>query len=446
MDAMRKAQSVWAELATLQPTPDVLWAHPAAGLALRVFGHLRRADQRRPWILDTSVVALAAAAAPPDLLADDAAGSGSTRWVGAGLPIAVVLAVAAVLVVPLWWRRRAPTTAFVASVPSCLVLWSLGLGPTAAFVVFIALFNLSLHGRPRRIFWALLLTVVGWVLVVVFLYPVNGPAGFLVMSIGTGVGAVALGLTFRLRRLYLSALHDRAVQLEIERDQRVQLTAATERSRVAREMHDIVGHNLTIMVNLADGAAVLVTQDPARTARALELIGDTGRQAMRELRRVLDVLRESSEQDMPLSPPPGLHDLDTLIDRVRSAGVPVTYRTAGPVDELDSGLQLATFRIVQEALTNTLKHAGTGASADVLIGIDDGRLQVRVTDTGSPGEETPSTVPRQNDSGHGLVGIRHRAALYDGTVVTGPREDGPGWIVEVRVDLTAPTTSGKLAP
>lgn len=446
MDDSKKAHSAWVGVPPPQPTPDVLWAHPVTALVLRALSYLRTVDRRRSWILDTGVVALAAAAAPPDLLSYGPTGSGSTRWVGAGLPIAVVLAIAAVLVVPLWWRRRAPAAVFVASVPSCLVLWSLGLGPTAAFVMLIALFNLSLHGSPRQIFWALLTTVVGWVLVVLFVYPVNGPAGFLVLSIGTGVGAVALGLTFRLRRLYLSALHEQAERLQIERDQRVQLTAATERSRISREMHDIVGHNLTIMVNLADGAAVLATQDPARTGQALGLIGDTGRQAMRELRRVLDVLRESSEQDMPLSPLPGLHDLATLFDRVRAAGLPVTYRTAGPVDELESGLQLTTFRIVQEALTNTLKHAGAGASAEILVGIDGGRLLVRVTDTGSHSDEVPSTVARGNDSGHGLVGIRHRAALYDGTVVTGHREDGPGWIVEVRLNLSSPATSGKYAP
>lgn len=445
MNDMRKAHSPRAEVAAPSPALDALWTHPATGLLLRGLGHLRTVDRRRPWILDTGVVALAVAAAPPDLLADDPDGAGSTRWVGAGLPIAVVLAVAVVLVLPLWWRRRAPTVAFVASVPSCLVLWSLGLGPAAAFMVFIALFNLALHGPPRRIFWTLLPTTVGWIVVVVFLYPVNGPVGFLILSIGTGVGAVALGLTFRLRRLYLSALREQAAQLEIERDQRQQLTAAAERSRVAREMHDIVGHNLTIMVNLADGAAVLITQDPTRTTQALELIGDTGRQAMRELRRVLDVLRESSEEDTPLSPPPGLHDLGALLARVRSAGLPVTYRTVGPVDKLESGVQLTAFRIVQEALTNTLKHAGAGASADVLIAIDDGRLQVRVTDTGSPTKGLTSTVPHANDSGHGLVGIRHRAALYDGTVVAGPREDGPGWIVEVRVGLASPTTSGECA-
>jgi signal transduction histidine kinase len=363
--------------------------------------------------------------------------------VGGGLPIGVVLAVAAVLVVPLWWRRRAPVAVFAVSAAVCPVLWSLGLGPAAAAVLLIALYNLALHGSPRAICWALPVTVVAWVLIVVLLVPVAGPAAFLVLSIGTGVGAVALGLTFRIRRLYLSALRDRA---EMERDQRVRLTAAAERSRIAREMHDIVGHNLSVMVNLADGAAVLTTLDPGRTEQALRLIGDTGRQALGELRRLLGVLRESPErEDTPRSPQPGVRDLETLLGRVRAAGLPVAYRTVGPVEELSSGLQLTVFRVVQEALTNTLKHVGPGATADVTVAVEDSRLRVRITDTGSdtgsPSRE-PSAAPRR-DTGHGLVGIRQRAALYDGTVAVGPRDDGRGWIVEVLLDPSAPATFGE---
>jgi signal transduction histidine kinase len=411
-------------------------------LLLGVLSRLREADRRRPWLLDTAVVVLAAAAAPPDLLVHSP-GHPVSRPVGGGLPIGVVLAVAAVLVVPLWWRRRAPVAVFAVSAAVCPVLWSLGLGPAAAAVLLIALYNLALHGSPRAICWALPVTVVAWVLIVVLLVPVAGPAAFLVLSIGTGVGAVALGLTFRIRRLYLSALRDRA---EMERDQRVRLTAAAERSRIAREMHDIVGHNLSVMVNLADGAAVLTTLDPGRTEQALRLIGDTGRQALGELRRLLGVLRESPErEDTPRSPQPGVRDLETLLGRVRAAGLPVAYRTVGPVEELSSGLQLTVFRVVQEALTNTLKHVGPGATADVTVAVEDSRLRVRITDTGSdtgsPSRE-PSAAPRR-DTGHGLVGIRQRAALYDGTVAVGPRDDGRGWIVEVLLDPSAPATFGE---
>ncbi|WP_405859869.1 sensor histidine kinase [Streptomyces sp. NBC_01515] len=426
------------------PGSDAVWAHPLMRRLLRVLGRLRAADRRRPWLLDTTVVVLLAAAAPPDLLVHSP-GHPVSRPVGAGLPVGVVLAVAAVLVVPLWWRRRHPAAVYGVCLLVCPVMWSLGLGPAAAAVLLIALFDLALHAAPRAICRALPVTVAGWVLIVVTVVPVAGPVAFLILSVGTGVGAVALGLTLRISRLYLSALRDRAARLEVERDQRVRLTAAAERSRIAREMHDIVGHNLSVMVNLADGAAVLTTRDPARTEQALHLIGDTGRQAMDELRRVLGVLRESPErEDTSRSPQPGVSDLDTLFDRVRAAGLPVAYRTVGPVDALGRGVQLTVFRVVQEALTNTLKHVGPGATAEVTLTVEDSRLRVRVTDTGSPGRER-STAPRK-DAGHGLVGIRQRAALYGGTVTLGPRADGRGWIVEVLLDLSAPATFGEPAP
>ncbi|MEU1160519.1 histidine kinase [Streptomyces sp. NPDC005921] len=413
---------------------------------LGMLSRLRAVDQRRPWLLDTVVVVLVAAAAPPDLLVHSP-GHPVSRPVGADLPVGVVLGIAAVLVVPLWWRRRAPAAVYACCLVVCPVMWSLGLGPAAALVLLVALFDLALHASPRAICWALPVTVAGWVLLVVTVIPAASPVAFLVLSLGTGVGAVALGLTVRISGLYLSALRDRAARLEVERDQRVRLTAAAERSRIAREMHDIVGHNLSVMVNLADGAAVLTTRDPARTEQALHLIGDTGRQAMDELRRVLGVLRESPESEddgTPRSPQPGVADLEPLLDRVRAAGLPVAYRTVGPVDELGRGVQLTVFRVVQEALTNTLKHVGPGAKADVLLAVEDKRLRVRITDTGSLSRKPPTA--RRKDSGHGLVGIRQRAALYDGTVTIGPRDDGQGWIVEVLFDPSASATSGESAP
>ncbi|KPI06676.1 integral membrane sensor signal transduction histidine kinase [Actinobacteria bacterium OK074] len=422
---------------------------------LRELGRLRAVDRRRPWLLDSAVVVLAAAAAPPDLLLHSP-GHPVSRPVGGGLPVGVVLGIAAVLVVPLWWRRRAPAAVFGVIVPVCLVLWSLGVGPAAAAVLLVALYNLALHGSPRAVGRALPVTVVGWTAVVVAVIPVASPVTFLMLSVGTGVGAVALGLTLRIGRLYLAALRDRAARLEVERDQRVRLTAAAERSRIAREMHDIVGHNLSVMVNLADGAAVLTTRDPQRTGQALELIGDTGRQAMDELRRVLGVLRESTGASegtslvTSRSPQPGVRDLEILLDRVRAAGLPVAYRTVGPVAGLGRGVQLTVFRVVQEALTNTLKHVGPGATAEVTVAVEDGRLRVRVTDTGPPSRDRAansradtgrSDSGRSSDSGHGLVGIRQRAALYDGTALLGPRADGPGWIVEVLLDPSAPGES-----
>jgi signal transduction histidine kinase len=251
--------------------------------------------------------------------------------------------------------------------------------------------------------------------------------------LSTATAALALGLMVRIRRAQLAGLRERAARLEIERDQRSRLATATERTRVAREMHDIVGHNLSVIITLADAGAYATDIAPARGKEALQLIGDTGRQALSELRRVLGVLRETTDGSPTgpeLSPQPGIADIDALCAKVRAAGLEVVYRTSGDVDALDHGVQLTVYRIVQEALTNTLKHADTDTRVHLAILVRDDGLTIRVQDTG------PATSPGPpNEEGHGLVGMRERAALYGGTVSAGPAVGG-GWSIEAVLDLT----------
>ena len=219
------------------------------------------------------------------------------------------------------------------------------------------------------------------------------------------------------------------------------------RSRVAREMHDIVGHNLSVMVSLADGAAILAANRGERSTDALRILADTGRQAMSELRRVLGVLREAQDEERTLSPQPGIRDLDPLMARVRAAGLPVAYRTVGGLDSLGDGVQLTVYRIVQESLTNALKHAGTSAAAEVDITAEAGEVRIRVVDTGIPpgAPPPPKAAAHEHASGHGLVGIRQRAAMYGGTVIIGPRDTGYGWVVDVVLEAApAPEASGEL--
>jgi signal transduction histidine kinase len=255
-------------------------------------------------------------------------------------------------------------------------------------------------------------------------------ASFFLLS--TATAALAVGLMIRTRRAQLAGLRERAARLEIERDQRSRLAAATERTRVAREMHDIVGHNLAVIITLADAGAYAMDVAPERGKEALQLIGDTGRTALGVLRRVLGVLREAS--DVPsmvpeLSPQPGVTDIEALCDGVRSAGLEVVYRTVGEVDALDRGMQLTVYRILQEALTNTLKHAGVGTRVKLSVIVEDARLVVLVRDNGPAGHPGP-----WNAEGHGLVGMRERAALYGGNVSAGPASGG-GWVVEATLDL-----------
>ncbi|WP_167409496.1 sensor histidine kinase [Streptomyces africanus] len=403
---------------------------------------LRHADRTRPWVLDTAVVVLVFLMfCLPDLIhggVDDGDSPPRFRLAFTHLPVAGMLALQAGLVLPLLWRRRKPEVAFGVIAAVFVLQWSLGAALRADVALFVALYSLALHGRLRQLPWACAVMAGAMVLVAVRASSVVSVWDALFFLLSTATAALALGMMVRIRRAQLAGLRERAARLEIERDQRSRLATATERTRVAREMHDIVGHNLSVIITLADAGAYATDIQPARGKEALQLIGDTGRQALGELRRVLGVLREAADgpPDGPeLSPQPGIADLEALCAKVRAAGLEVLYRTSGDVDALDSGVQLTVYRIVQEALTNTMKHAADDARVRLAVAVTDTRLSIRVQDTGPA---TPSGPP--NEEGHGLVGMRERAALYGGTVSAGPT-DGGGWSVEAVLDLT-PASGG----
>ncbi|AYN43999.1 sensor histidine kinase [Streptomyces dangxiongensis] len=398
---------------------------------------LRHADRAHPWVLDTAVVVLVLLMfCLPDLLhggAGDGDGPRRFRLAFTRLPPSATLLLQAGLVLPLLWRRRRPMVAFGVITAVFVLQWSLGAALRADVALFIALYSLALHGRLRQLPWACGAISAGMVLVAVRASAAVSVWDALFFLLSTATAALALGLVVRIRRAQLAGLRDRAARLEIERDQRSRLAAATERARVAREMHDIVGHNLAVIITLADAGVYATDTAPERGKEALRLIGDTGRTALGELRRVLGVLRAASDDPArapELSPQPGVADLAALCDGVRGAGLDVVYRTAGEVDASDSGVQLTVYRIVQEALTNTLKHAGPGTRVNLSVVVEDTRLVIRVRDDGPAGRPGPP-----NEEGHGLVGMRERAALYGGNVSAGPAAGG-GWTVEATLDLT----------
>ena len=384
---------------------------------------ISRLLRRRPWLLDVVVVAAVMLFGVPSMV------SGGLGRAGGSAHSAGVLALAAVLfVVPLVWRRRAPVLAFAATLILILVEWSLGIYIGTAVTILVTLYGVAAHASTRALLWSSASTLVGLTVGVFTLWP-SGPhltAAFLLM-LGTCSAGVAAGLAMRTERAYLSAVADRAEWLETERVQREQLGASAERARVAREMHDIVGHHVSIIIGLADGAAALASDRHEQTAEPLQLIADTGRRTLDDLRRLLGVLRDSG-QDPLLRPQPGIVDLEALLPTVRGAGLTVMYRTSGELEGLDEGLQLVVYRIVQEALTNTLKFAGSGAEAQVSVVREDGRVRVHVSDLGpaDPNGRRPRT---HRSSEQGLVGIRERAGLYGGTVTAGPV--GTGWSVDV---------------
>ncbi|MFJ3778243.1 sensor histidine kinase [Streptomyces sp. NPDC090075] len=414
---------------------------PLAARLARGGQRLRLADRAHPWVLDTAVAALVVLMfCLPDLVHHGGAGVGDGdgdrhrfQFAFTRLPLPAVLALQAGLVLPLLWRRRRPMTTFAVIAAVFALQWSLGAALRADVALFIALYSLALHGRLRRLPWACAVIAAGMVLVAVRVSPAVSVWDALFFLLSTATAALAVGLMVRSRRAQLAGLRERAARLETERDQRIRLATATERARVAREMHDIVGHNLSVIITLADAGAYATDTAPERGKEALRLIGDTGRTALGELRRVLGVLREASDgarRAPELSPQPGLADIETLCDGVRTAGLEIVYRTVGEVDALDRGMQLTVYRIVQEALTNTLKHAGAGTRVNLAVVVEDERLVIRIRDNGTAGHPGP-----WNEEGHGLVGMRERAALYGGTVSAGPAADR-GWTVEAALDLT----------
>jgi signal transduction histidine kinase len=409
-----------------------LVGHPVTARIFRAGQGLRQCDADHRWALDTVVVlTIFMMFCVPDLTHDRDHHDAPIIFTTLASP--EMLLMQAGLLVPLWWRRRAPLLAFHAVAAVFLIQWAAGILLRADVALLVAVYSLVRHGRLRRLHWAAPALIAAFALVVGRLSTTLSVWDVMFFLFSAGTAAAALGFAVRIRRAQLAVLRDRAVQLEIERDQRSKLAAATERTRVAREMHDIVGHSLSVIITLADGGAYAADAAPERGKEALRLIGDTGRRSLAELRRMLGVLREQSDEP-DLNPQPGIADLDRLCQRIQAAGPQVEYQSSGDVDTLDVGVQLATYRIVQEALTNTLKHAGPNTRVHLMLAIAGDRLRIRVRDTGPPAAGRPT---RPAGEGHGLIGMRERAVLYGGAVAVGPTSGG-GWGVEADLDLTPP--------
>jgi signal transduction histidine kinase len=254
-------------------------------------------------------------------------------------------------------------------------------------------------------------------------------------AVGQGLGvmlvlglAVAVGDSVRSRRAHLHAVEQRAADLEREQHQRVALATAAERARISRELHDVVAHGLSVIVVQAQGAAAALRRHPDRAADALQNVITTGRDSLTEMRRLLDLVRRDPTEESGLAPQFGVGSLPALIDRVRAAGTPVSFTVDGEPVPLPPGVDLSAYRITQEALTNTIKHAGPGASASVRLAFRPDRLEIEVSDDGVGGP-----VPLTGD-GTGLRGIAERIAMLGGEWTAGP---GPsaGFRVWARLPL-----------
>ncbi|WP_344657330.1 sensor histidine kinase [Catenulispora subtropica] len=239
------------------------------------------------------------------------------------------------------------------------------------------------------------------------------------------VAAWAIGSGARSRREYLHQLHVRAVDLERERDQRAALAVAAERGRISREMHDVVAHGLSLIVIQAQGADAALDNRPADSRAALRAIVKTGRDSLADMRRVLAALGEVEDA---WHPQPGLEQLPGLLDQVRQAGTTVRLRVEGTPAALPSAVDLSAYRIVQEALTNVMKHVGAGASADVVVCYSDTEVGVEIGDDG------PAVNGHRGDGGNGLRGMTRRVQLLGGEFGAGPRPGG-GFLVRARLPI-----------
>ena len=357
----------------------------------------------------------------------------------AGLPLAAIgIPLAIALAVPVIFRRKHPVGAFAAAVVIGGIQVLLNVRPTATdLVIVILLYTLAAYTPRRTSITGLAICLLGSAVAVARWMPgqlsvVNAILVGSILFAGPSLIAWVFGDSMRYRRAYYTSLEDRAARLEAERDAQAQIAAAAERARIARELHDVVAHNVSVMVVQADGASYALDTDPGRAKEALAAISATGRQALAEMRRLLGVLRREEGGPSELAPQPGIGELGELLDQARSAGLPVSFTVEGEPRPVPSGAALAAYRIVQESLTNTRKHAGPVASASVLLRYSPDALVLAISDDGR-GDPGGSAVP--GAPGHGLTGIRERVAVYGGSVTAGPRPGG-GFAVVATLPLT----------
>jgi signal transduction histidine kinase len=341
----------------------------------------------------------------------------------------VVTAVA--LTLPLAWRRRAPLAA-ASVVAAAIVVDDLASGWNGSVLSFdcaiIAAYSAGAHARQRHAVAALA------VLLAANLVDALGAPGNRAGDLALGVLVFSLvpwlvGQALRRERQRTATMHELATQLEAEREARARDAVAAERGRIARELHDIVAHAISVIAVQADAASKLLRHDPARAQEPLATVQATARSALAEMRQLVGLLRESDSDAAPLEPQPGITDLQRLLEEVRQSGLPVELEIAGVARPLSPSLDLTAYRIVQEALTNVRKHAGA-AQAHVCIRYEHDAVEIEIRDTGRGGD------PSRN-GGHGLIGIRERVSLLGGQVATGAGSDG-GFAVHARLP-TEPT-------
>jgi signal transduction histidine kinase len=331
---------------------------------------------------------------------------------------------------PLMLRRRYPFAVVMVVGPLGMVYGLANVvDPPVHYAALVAIYSAAAHASPLK---ARLTGVIAALsLGVVLIADDSADLEDIVVNYLIFATAWLLGDSARTRRERNAELEARAEQAERTRAAEADRAVVAERNRIAREMHDVVAHHVSMMVVQAEAGPVVVERDPQRAVAAFDAISATGKQALVEMRRLLGVLRES-ETGSERAPQPGLHELDALADRVRSAGLDVRVGRSGRPRELPPALDVSAFRLLQEALTNVVRHAGP-ARVDVRVDYRDDSLVIAVEDDGVgiavEDDGVGSPLHQDLSGGHGLVAMRERVGLLGGTLTAGPRAGG-GWRVE----------------
>lgn len=372
-----------------------------------------RLRMRHPLLADVALAALAAVIAVlTDALGPDLRDNAALVW-----DVALAL--------PLVLRRRMPATAAALVAALCLAQWVTGDQANGDLVVLIMLYTLGAWEQRRWVLAsAVVVAEVGVVMAVTRWVSDPHPWVSGLLLTGTVTASWVLGAYVRARRAYIASMIERAETAERDRDTQARMAVATERARMAREMHDIIAHSLSVMITLNDAAVAIAPTDTLR--RTVTQASEVGRQALAEMQRTLGVLRGDGPAD--LAPQPGTAQLSDLVALVRSAGLSIELVVTGDPTTLGPSAELAVYRIVQESLTNVLKHATNVSHVTVELTCHDDRIAIRVQDDGDPVAASSVYTGGRGPSGHGLAGMRERAGLYGGHVQAHPAHGG-GWVV-----------------
>jgi signal transduction histidine kinase len=399
---------------------------------------VRRLMRDQRLVVDVVVAVVVAVLAVADIAAssaDEASDRGAD-------PLAYVLVL--IGAASLMWRRRAPVVVLAVVTVVLVVIYLRGYGAFLSVLGLPALYATAAHEEHRRIaWWAMITASVALVVAAAVTLLDTDEEGFnyfaSISMIAFLSGAIAAGVVIRNRERIFIDTERRAAAAEADRLAEAERAVQRERQRIAREMHDVVAHGMSVIVVQAAAGREIVHADPDKAAEVFARIERVGHESLTEMRLMLGVLRASGDVEASLSPQPGVSDIAEAVAESSAAGVPTELVTVGDPRPLSPGIELAVYRLVQEGLTNVRKHAGSAASATVRITYRPRSVALEIVDDG----RGAATSLSGSGGGHGLLGMRERIEIYGGELTCGPRPGG-GYAVRAElpiVDGSAPSAS-----